>query len=246
MLRRFRADLHVHTCLSPCGDLQMSPQKIAAQARRLNIEIIGVCDHNTAENVPAVMRAGEPMGVVVLPGMEVCTREEIHILAIFGTLHAAIELQALVYDHLSAKNDPDIFGLQVVANEFDEVVGFQEKLLIGAADVSLEQMVDAIHRLEGIAIASHIDRESYSVISQLGFIPDMVTFDALELTCHIRMSEAQDRFGRSGVNTFIRNSDAHVLEDLGKNMNEYLLEQPTFEEIRKALRGEQGRMVCEA
>jgi len=223
----------------------MSPKKIAAQARKLDIGIIGICDHNTAENVPAVMRAGETVGVVVLPGMEVCTREEIHVLAIFGTLHAAFNLQAMVYGHLSAKNNPDVFGIQVVANEFDEVIGFQDRLLIGAADVSLEQIVEAIHQLEGIAIASHIDRESYSVISQLGFIPEPVTFDALELTRHIRNSKARDRFGRSKDYPFVRNSDAHLLEDIGKNTSEYLLERPTFEEIRKALRGEHGRMVYE-
>jgi PHP family Zn ribbon phosphoesterase len=246
MLRRLRADLHVHTCLSPCGDLHMSPLKIAAHARRHDIGIVAICDHNTAENIPAVMRAAAAYNVVVLPGMEVCTKEEIHVLAIFGTVNAALELQAMTYDHLSGRNDPDVFGLQVVANEFDEVVAFQEKLLIGAVDVSLDHIVNEIHRLEGMAIAAHIDRESFSVISQLGFIPEKLQFDALELTGHIQNHEARDRFGRSASCPFIRNSDAHLLEDIGKNTNEYLLERASFEEIRKALRGEDGRTVCEA
>jgi PHP family Zn ribbon phosphoesterase len=223
----------------------MSPLKIAAQACRQNIGIVAICDHNTAENVPAVMRAAEACNLVVLPGMEVCTSEEIHVLAIFGTVKAALELQAITYDHLPGRNDPNVFGLQVVANEFDEVVAFQERLLIGAVNISLEHIVNEIHRLEGMAIAAHIDRASFSVISQLGFIPETLQFDALELTSHIRNHEARDRFGRSAPCSFVRNSDAHLLEDIGKNTNEYLLERPTFDEIRKALRGEEGRTVCE-
>lgn len=223
----------------------MSPQKIAAQVRKLNIGIIAICDHNSAENVPAVTKAAEGANVVVLPGMEVCTREEIHMLAIFENLNSAFEMQSMVYDHLSGRNDPDVFGLQVVADECDEVVGFQDRLLIGAADMSVDQTVNEVHRLGGIAIASHIDRENYSVISQLGFIPDTLKFDALELSCHIGNRDARDRFASSTKYTFVRNSDAHYLDDVGKNTSEYVLEHPTFHEIRKALKGEDGRMVCE-
>lgn len=220
--------------------------KIVAQARARNIGIVAICDHNAAENVPAVMRAAEAMNVVVLPGLEICTREEIHVLAIFGTPDAAFELQTMVYDLLPGKNDPDVFGLQVVANEFDEVVAFQDKLLIGAADVAVESVVDTIHHLGGIAIAAHIDRESYSVVSQLGFIPETLKFDALELTRHTLNREARDRFGLSTRHTLVRNSDAHLLDDLGNNTCEYLVEQPTFDEILRALRREDRRMVCEA
>jgi len=224
----------------------MSPLKITAAARTRNIGIVAICDHNSAENAPAVMRAAGTSDVVVLPGMEVCTREEIHVLAIFGSLEAAFALQAEVYDHLPGKNDPDVFGLQVVANEFDEVIAFQDKLLIGAVDLPVDRVVNEIHRLGGIAIAAHVDRESYSVVSQLGFIPETPEFDALELTCHIRDRDARDRFGGPAVHTCIRNSDAHVLDDLGKNISEYLLERPAFDEIRMALGGVDGRTVCGA
>jgi len=224
----------------------MSPQKIATRASQLNIGIIAICDHNSAENVVAVARAAEARKVVVLPGMEVCTKEEIHLLAIFETFTSARSMQTMVYDHLHGKNDPDVFGLQVVVNERDEVVTFEDRLLIGAVDMPVEEIVEETHRLGGIAIASHIDRESYSIISQLGFIPESLAFDALELSVHTRNQEARDRFASSAGYTFVRNSDAHFLDDVGKNSTEYVLEAPTFCEIRKALRGEDGRMVCES
>ena len=245
MLRRFRADLHVHTCLSPCGDLQMTPRKITAQARKKDLDVIAICDHNSAENVPAVMKAAEDARIVVLPGMEICTSEEIHLLAIFDNLDSVEQMQALVYRHLDGRNEPDIFGMQVIANELDEVVGFQDKLLIGATNLTVNHVVDEIHRFGGVAVASHIDRESYSVISQLGFIPETLRFDALELSRHIRTEEARKRFAGSRNAPFIRNSDAHFLDDIGLNTCEYLMEEPTLPEISKALRGENGRMVCE-
>jgi 3',5'-nucleoside bisphosphate phosphatase len=222
----------------------MSPQNITAQAAKQNVRIISICDHNTAENVAAVMKAAEAKEVVVLPGMEVCSSEEIHVLAVFENLESAIDLQAEVYDRLQGKNDPEAFGLQVVSNELDEVMGFQDKLLIGAVDLSIEQIVAKIHQRGGVAIASHIDRESYSVVGQLGFIPESLTFDALELSCHIEDDEARRRFAAYAGSSFIRNSDAHFLDDVGTNTSEYLLECPTFPEIRLALQKKDGRQVC--
>jgi len=243
MLRYLKADLHIHTCLSPCGDLKMSPQKIIARVLEHKLDIIAITDHNSAENVHAVMKCAEGKKVVVLPGMEVCTKEEVHILAIFETEELALELQSFVYDHLQGKNNPDVFGLQVIANEFDEVEGYQNRLLIGATDLSTEQIVGAIHHLHGLAIASHIDRESYSVIGQLGFIPETLGFDALEISMNTNDEEARKRFQEYSRYTFIRNSDAHCLDDIGKAMSGFLLEEPSFQEIAKAVRNEDGRMV---
>jgi PHP family Zn ribbon phosphoesterase len=178
--------------------------------------------------------------------MEICTREEIHLLAIFENFDAAEQLQLIVYRHLEGRNNPEVFGLQVIANELDEVMGYEDKLLTRGISLSVDQVVDQIHRLGGVAVASHIDRESYSIMSQLGFIPETLHFDALELSRFIRTEEARKRYAGSQPQTFIRNSDAHFLEDIGTNTCEYLLEGPTFAEIRKALRGEDGRMVCEA
>ncbi|MGA9363434.1 MAG: PHP domain-containing protein [Bacteroidota bacterium] len=241
MLRYFKVDLHVHTCLSPCADLKMSPRKITEQAVKNNVDLIAICDHNSAENVVAVQSAAKGQSVVVLAGMEVCTKEEAHVLAIFEELGPALELQELVYRNLHGENDPEAFGLQVIVNEIDEVEGFQDKLLIGAADLSIEEAVNYIHQLDGLAIASHIDRESYSVIGHLGFIPENLEFDALELSRNISYAEARKRFAEYKRYPFIKNSDAHFLNDIGESATEYLLEEPSFGEIKKALRNADGR-----
>ena len=243
MLKQFRADLHIHTCLSPCGDLKMTPQKIVQQAVNKKLNIIAICDHNSTENVSAVAKVAEGKNITIIPGMEVCTQEEIHMLALFENIEAAFEMQAKVYDKLQGKNNPEVFGMQVIGNEFDEVLGFNERLLIGAVDMSIEEVVNGIHKLNGLAIASHIDRESYSVIGQLGFIPETLRFDALEISLNISIEEAQKRFSEYQTYTFIQNSDAHVIEDIGKCTTEFLMERLSFDEIKKALRNNDGRKV---
>lgn len=241
MLRWFKADLHVHTCLSPCGDLMMSPRKIIGEVLRQCIDCIAITDHNTTENVQAVMGAAGRSGVIVMPGMEICTREEVHVLGIFETLESAREMQSLVYDHLAGTNNPDVFGLQVIANEHDEVEGFLDKLLIGATDLPLDTIVERIHGLNGLALASHIDRESNSVIGQLGFIPESPHFDALELSVNTGDEEARTRFGEYREYAWVRNSDAHFLNQLGYNTTWYQLERPTIGELKMALLSRDGR-----
>jgi len=243
MLKVYRADLHIHTCLSPCGDLKMTPQKIVQQAVNKKLNIIAICDHNSTENVSAVAKVAKGKNITVISGMEVCTKEEIHMLALFENIEAAFEMQAKVYDKLQGKNDPEVFGMQVIGNEFDEVLGFNERLLIGAVDMSIEEVVNGIHKLNGLAIASHIDRESYSVIGQLGFIPETLRFDALEISPNISIEEARKRFSEYQTYTFIQNSDAHVIEDIGKCTTEFLMERLSFDEIKKALRNNDGRKV---
>jgi 3',5'-nucleoside bisphosphate phosphatase len=221
MKKIFRADLHVHTCLSPCGDLKMSPKTIVAQALKHNIDLIAISDHNSAENIPAVLRAAKSMPLIVLPGMEICTKEEVHVVALFDTVESAFELQKHVYEHLEGRNNERVFGMQVVANENDEVLRFNSKLLIGAADLSIEQLILIIHQLNGLAIASHIDRESYSIIGQLGFIPDSVHFDALEICTRTTIAEARIRFPEHSQFPIVQNSDAHLIDDLGNNFTKF-------------------------
>jgi PHP family Zn ribbon phosphoesterase len=189
------------------------------------------------------MKAAGGMPVEVIAGIEVCSEEEVHILALFDSFEKALDLQSLIYSHLTGTNDPEAFGVQVIANENDEVVSFEEKLLIGAVSLPIGRVVAEIHGRKGIVIASHIDRESYSIVSQLGFIPAGLQFDALELTEHCSVAEARRRYhALSGV-PYVRNSDAHQLASIGVNTSEYLTEAASFQELRKALNGEGGRNV---
>ncbi len=214
----------------------MSPKNIIEKVLQNKIDIIAICDHNSAENVSALIKAAEGKPISVIPGMEICTKEEIHVLSLFEKIESAFEMQAKVYEKLESENNPEVFGMQVIGNELDEVLGFNEKLLIGAVDMTIEEVVDRIHKLNGLAIASHVDREAYSIIGQLGLIPDTLKLDALEISPNVTIAEARKKFPEYGQYKFIQNSDAHFIDDVGKCVTEFQLETPTFDELRKALR----------
>ena len=241
MLKAFRADLHIHTCLSPCGELEMSPLGIARKASEKNIDILGICDHNSAENVPALREAAEPFRINVLAGMEITSQEEVHILGLFDSLEAAFDVQAVVYDHLPGENDEEAFGLQVVVNAEGEVLRFNPKLLIGASTLTLERIVELIHSFDGLAIASHIDREGFSLIGQLGFVPRNISIDALEVSPRTPLEEARKKFNFGFPLT--TSSDAHRLEEIGQATTSFLLEAGTAAEIRLALQKGKGRKI---
>jgi PHP family Zn ribbon phosphoesterase len=241
MLRRFKADLHVHTCLSPCTELDMSPMRILTAAKKKEIDVIGICDHNSSENSLAVMNAAKKMNINVFPGMEVTSQEEVHVLALFDEIENALKLQEHVYENLPGKNDEDAFGMQVIVNEKEEVLGLNNKLLIGATTIPLKKIIQTIHSLNGIAIASHIDRESFSIISQLGFIPDNLELDALEISPAITREEAKKRYSNDYPITY--SSDAHYPDDIGKAFTSFLLKDATLAEIKKALKNKDGRKL---
>ena len=243
MLRPFKADLHIHTCLSPCTELDMSPTRILTAAKKKDIDIIGVCDHNSAENALAVMNAAKRMNISVFPGMEVTSQEEVHVVALFGEIENALKLQEYVYENLPGENDENAFGMQVIVNEEEEVLGSNNKLLIGATTIPLEKILQIIHSLNGIAIASHIDRESFSIISQLGFIPDNLEFDALEISPSITREEAKKRYSDNYPITC--SSDAHYPEDIGQAFTSFLIKDGTFAEVKKALKSEDGRKLIQ-
>src|SRR4030043_69783 len=186
MLKKFKADLHIHTCLSPCADEEMFPQRIIKQAKMNNLDIVGICDHNSAENVIATQKIGQ--------------REKIAVIGV-----------------------------------------------IEATSLSLQEIVQTICSLEGLTIASHIDRNSFSIIAQLGFIPEGLLLDALELSSNYESQTSS--FGGRQVNPEIYGfplvtfSDAHFLKDIGKSYTIFLMEEASIGEIKKALSGEDGRKV---
>ena len=242
-MKRFKADLHIHSCLSPCGDLDMSPRAIVRKSLEVGLDLIAVCDHNSAENVAAVIRAASEKTLWVLPGMEVSSREEVHTLAIFDRVDQVLQMQEWVYSRLRGTNRPELFGDQVVANEFDEVEGFNDRLLIGAVQISLAELVKQVHRLGGLSIASHVDRPSFSILSQLGFVPKDLNLDALEVSVHTDRESA--RKGIPGVEdcALLSFSDAHFLSDVGTASTSFLMEAPCVSEIRLALKEQEGRRV---
>jgi len=235
-MRKVRADLHLHTCLSPCADNEMQTAAIVEQAKKAGLDMIGICDHNSGENVSAVMKAGKRQGLGVIPGVEITSREEVHILGLFNTEQDLMRLQDIIYENLPGENDEEAFGSQLVIDEYGNEVGHNSRLLIGATTLTLEQVIDAIHQFAGLAIASHVDRQRFSLIGQLGFIPKGLKLDAVEVS---NPSSSRQEYDYPVVTS----SDAHFLEDIGRNSTCFMIEEASLEEISKALRCELGRMV---
>jgi PHP family Zn ribbon phosphoesterase len=244
MLKIFRADLHIHTCLSPCADIEMTPSAIVKTAIEKAIDIIAITDHNSAENVIAAQKTAGNKNLIVLAGMEVTSSEEAHILALLDAAEGIMKLQDIVYKNLlPGENDERLFGEQIVVNEKEEVLSFNKRLLIGATSLSAQEIVNTIHSLGGLAIASHVDRDAFSILSQLGFIPEDLKFDALEISPNINKGKAEFSFKGYRFFPWITSSDAHWLRDMGRRTTSFYMHEPTIEEMRLALKNIDDRKV---
>lgn len=244
MLKEFKADLHIHTCLSPCAELEMSPLAIVKTAIQKGIDIIAITDHNSAENIIAAQRSAEQTGLTVLAGMEITSSEEAHMLAFFDNPVSVLELQAAVYKNLlPGENDEMLFGEQIVVNEKDEVLDFNKRLLISATTLSAHSIVEKIHSIGGLAVASHIDKDAFSIISQLGFIPEDLKFNALEISPNTERENAERAFRPYDSFTWISSSDAHHLQDIGRRTTRFFMKEPTIKEMALALKNIDGRKV---
>jgi 3',5'-nucleoside bisphosphate phosphatase len=215
----------------------MIPPEIVSASKRRMLDGIGVTDHNSTANVEAVIEAAQGE-VVVFGGMELMTQEEIHLLVFFGNIEQLHLFQQFVDKHIGGLNDPDRFGEQYLVDREGYVTGTSEKLLSGALDLSIEEAVDMTHEYGGIAIAAHIDRESYSIVSQLGFIPESLALDAVEI-----MNSAATGYITGRHLTEIASSDAHTPEQIGSSVSAIQCEGLSFDELRKAVEGKEGRSI---
>ena len=242
-MRIIHADLHIHTCLSPCAELEMSPRGIVSAAVNKGIDMIAICDHNSTENVTAVMEASHLTNLVVLPGVEITSKEEVHIAGLFGHPDNAARIQSLIYEHLEGENDESAFGMQVVVEADGTVLGYNERLLIGATDLSLEEVVQAVHSRGGLAVAAHIDREGFGILGQLGFIPPDLSLDALEISTRMGLSDARSTYSGYSDYTLLQSSDAHVLDAVGRGRTALMVESASIEELKLAQKCERGRGI---
>jgi PHP family Zn ribbon phosphoesterase len=239
---KFFADLHVHTALSPCAGDSATPPNIVASAIENGMQMIAVTDHNSAENVAAVVACGKLHGLKVIPGIEVASREEVHLVCLLNSVEKALELQQIVYAALpGGQNRPDAFGRQLVMDGDGNTKGECLRLLMGAADLSLEEIIGATHRLEGLVIAAHIDRPSFSVIANLGMVPPGAQFDALEISASLTRDGAVAKFPFIERFPLVTASDAHIPQEIGSSPTLFLLEKMDLDEVRMALQGRGGR-----
>ncbi len=241
-MRWLTADFHIHSVLSPCGDLSMSPRAVAARARAVGLDLVALSDHNSARNAPALRAAARQEGLAALYGSEVRTAEEVDLLCLFDDADQAVEFGEWAYGQLPAVAcDPRVFGDQVVVDASDEIVEFVERLLIGSISATLDEVVVAALRRGGLVIPAHVDRSENSLISQLGWLPDDLPVDAVEL------SKFGDEQELAGVHPWlaqvpvVRFSDAHLLADVGYQQTAFRVAAPSVAELRLALAGRDGR-----
>ena len=243
-MNKYRADLHIHTVLSPCGDLEMSPTKIIEKALEKGLDIIGITDHNSTRHCKLISKLAEPAGIFVLMGAEVTTREEVHCLTFFENDEKLTEFQLYLESHLPPiPNNIEKFGYQVVVDKDEQIIDEIEFLLISALDQSIDQIEQKVHSLGGIIIPAHIDRPSYSIISQLGFIPADLLIDGFEISANCQIQKVMPYLAKHKDKAIIRNSDAHYVENIGKAFTTFEMEHRSFNEIKLALNGVEGRKV---
>ncbi len=232
-LVRFRADLHVHTVLSPCAGVEMIPPLIVQAALAKSITLIAITDHNSTANAGAVMTAAQGSDLTVLPGMELQTREEIHLICLFDTLEQAAAWQAFVNAHAPPlRNDAERIGEQFVVDATGAFIRREERMLIASVNLSLEQAQQAVNDLGGWCFPAHVDRRAYGLLPVLGLVPP--GFDVLELSRFITPTEARQRFPQIGALPLIQNGDVHYLDEfLGATVFE--LHAPTVSDLRDAI-----------
>jgi PHP family Zn ribbon phosphoesterase len=240
-MNRFRADLHVHTVLSPCAEVEMIPPLIVQEALERGIRLIAITDHNSTGNIRAVMEAAQGTDLTVLPGMELQTREEVHLLCLFETIEQAETWQKVVDAILPDRsNNPEFFGEQFIVDASGDFIRREERLLIISAEIGLDEAAAQVHALGGFAIPAHVDRKAFSLIANLGLVPP--GFEALEISRHLKPAEATTRYPQIRGYPLIQNGDVHRLEEF-LGACEFHIEAPTLGEICMALKNVEERTL---
>jgi hypothetical protein len=221
----------------------MIPPFIVRRAVELALGVIAITDHNSAENVSAVIEAAQGLDLRVLAGMEVQTREEVHLLCLFETAEQATDWQFMVYDHLPPlKNREEVFGAQFVVDASGDYLATNDRLLLASTSLSVEQVAQGVRERDGLCIAAHVDRPSYSLLANLGFVPQDVHLDAMEITRHTSVDEMQRRHSSLAKYSFVTSGDAHRLSEMG-DRTILTIQEPTISEISLAFRRQGGRRV---
>ncbi|MCC2878203.1 PHP domain-containing protein [Lachnoclostridium pacaense] len=234
-------DLHIHSCLSPCGDDDMTPANIAGMAALKGLEAVALTDHNTCRNCPAFMAAAEEYGVLAVPGMEINTSEEVHAVCLFPNLEAALGFDAYVYGKLIPfPNNEAIFGKQQIYNEQDQVCGTEPNLLINATEISFDGLWELVRSYGGVMFPAHVDKTANSLIANLGFIPPDSRFKTAEVKDLKKLHQLRKDNPYLDKCRIISNSDAHYLEHINEPELTLQVEEKTAQGIIDALLGETG------
>ena len=231
-------DLHVHSCLSPCADDDMTPNNIAGMAALKGLQIVALTDHNSCKNCPAFFAACKKQGIIPVAGMELSTAEDVHLVCLFDNLDDAMRFDKAIEGHLmNIKNRPEIFGNQLVLDGDDEIVSEEQKLLISATDLSMGDAVELARGFGAHVHPAHIDRESNGIISVLGDIPSDYGFDCVEFNDVANVERINELYPLTQEMKRVVSSDAHHLWDISEADNSVLLDDEPYSSalVRKRL-----------
>lgn len=244
-MNRYFYDLHIHSCLSPCADDDMTPANIAGMAAVQGLNIVALTDHNSCKNCRAFFTHAKRYGIVPVAGMELTTAEDIHVICLFPDLESAMRFDSIVSDRLlKVKNKASIFGNQLIMDENDEKIGEEEYLLINATTIDLEEAFNTVRSLGGVCYPAHIDRESGGLIAVLGAFPEEPVYTAFELNCADSFDEYKEKHPVIKDKRYVVSSDAHNLWSISEAENSLELDDEPYSsakvrnELIKLLRGE--------
>ncbi len=238
MTKGLRYDLHLHSCLSPCGDGEMTVNNIVNMAILNDLDLIALTDHNSCKNCPAILEVAQAAGKLVLPGMELCTAEEIHVVCLFPGLQEAMAFDAYVYSQLlPIANKVDIYGHQQILNAQDEVTGEEPLLLVTASQISLDQVPGLMREYGGVAFPAHIDKNAYSVLAVYGYLPPELGFHAVEVARPGEFLAQEANRQQVAGKVILTDSDAHYLWDIKEESDPLPLEAWSFSRFAAYLQG---------
>ena len=229
-------DLHIHSALSPCSDDDMTPNNIANMSKLKGLDIIAVTDHNSIGNLEAVIECANKVGLTVVPGMEIETREEIHSIVLFDSLEQAIKAEKVIKSRMmDIQNREDIFGAQILYDSNDNEIGKEKRLLISALDLGFNELYDYVKSWRGAMIPAHVNKSAYSVISNLGMIPVELEFKYLEVTRNLNLEDYLEKNPQFIKYSFLKSSDAHHLWDILEKTSYIDIEELSLECLIKSL-----------
>ncbi|MCQ2475899.1 MAG: PHP domain-containing protein [Clostridia bacterium] len=236
-MKKYYYDMHIHSCLSPCGDNDMTPNNIAGMGVVAKLDIMALTDHNSCRNCPAFFKAAEQNGIVPVAGMELTTAEDIHIICLFEQLEDALAFSDFVDSkRIPIRNRVDIFGEQLIMDENDEIIGNDENLLPNATVLAVDEVPDAVRKYNGICYPAHIDREANGIIATLGVFPEFPKFICAEFHDPEKIEEYKSSYGNLPDKIFVTSSDAHYLWDINGRLYSFELEcEEDAVSVRKAL-----------
>ncbi len=213
-------DLHIHTSLSPCGDNDMSPMNIVNMSVIKGLDVIAITDHNSVKNCLAALETAKGHNILVIPGMEIQTKEEVHLLCLFRNIEAAWEFEEIIAPLIpNIPNKPDFFGEQIIYDASGNIVGKEERLLVSSVNMNIDSVFSKVSSLNGVVIPAHIDKRSYSIISNLGFLPFNLDITTIELSKNTNIEEYISKNKYLEKYNIIVNSDAHYLGDISEPVN---------------------------